>query len=91
MKLASTLEALAGLQNRDGGWPYQPGGPSWTESTSLAVLAMRGHEHGAARAAEERGITWLLQRQHADGGWPPSPVVRTSTWVTSLGRLEVRA
>lgn len=89
MELARSLEALAGLQDRDGGWPYQSGGPSWTESTSLAVLAMRAHEHGTTRAPVERGVAWLLRRQHADGGWPPSPVVRESTWVTALALLAV--
>lgn len=90
MELARSLEALAGLQNPDGGWPYQPGGPSWTESTSLAVLALQPHKGAASRAAAGRGLDWLLARQEEDGGWSPSPVVRQSTWVTAPALLAVR-
>lgn len=90
MELARTLEALAGLQNPDGGWPYQPGGPSWTESTSLAVLALQAHERAATREAAGRGVDWLLARQQEDGGWRPSQAVRQSTWVTAPALLAVR-
>jgi len=77
--------SLLASQNPDGGWPYQAGGPSWTEPTAYALLALL-----AQRPAVEpvmRGLRWLEAAQLSDGGWPPEPVVRQSTWVTAAAAL----
>jgi hypothetical protein len=82
----ATLGCLLDLQRSDGGWAYQ-NGPSWTEPTCYAILAVRsagGPEQAVGRACE-----WLVRRQRKDGGWPPSPDVGRSTHVTSLAVLAL--
>jgi hypothetical protein len=79
------MDSLLGFQNQDGGWPYQRGGPSWTEPTAYALLAL-----SAQRSVAEpltRGLRWLNAAQLSDGGWPPQPAVRQSTWVTAVAAL----
>lgn len=84
---ARALSSLLTAQNPDGGWGYRSG-PSWTEPTALAVLALRHELDSASRL--ERGIGYLVSRQRSDGGWPPHPSVDQSTWVTSLVLLALR-
>ncbi len=64
-------------QNPDGGWGEDPRsyrdpawigrGPSTASQTAWALLGL--HSAGAASAAAERGIAWLVEAQRADGGW----------------------
>jgi hypothetical protein len=78
------FDSLRAYQNPDGGWPYRPGGSSWTEPTILAVLAgyANGDDTGRARAIE-----WVRKLERPDGGWSPKPGVEQSTWVTALAAL----
>jgi len=76
---------LLASQNRDGGWPYRPGGPSWTEPTAYALLALLAC--GAAAEPLEWALRWLRAAQRPDGGWPPQPAVAESTWVTAVATL----
>jgi hypothetical protein len=78
------IDSLNACQNPDGGWPYRPGGSSWTEPTVYALLAgyASGDSTGRARALE-----WLRPLQRLDGGWSPKPGFEQSTWVTSLVAL----
>jgi len=76
---------LLASQNRDGGWPYRPGGPSWTEPTAYALLALEAGGLAAEPAARARG--WLRAAQNPDGGWTPQPAVAESTWVTAVVTL----
>ena len=76
---------LLATQNADGGWPYQRGGPSWTEPTAYALLALAGVAPAAAPVA--RGLQWLTALQRPDGGWPPEASVPHSTWVTAVVAL----
>jgi hypothetical protein len=78
-----SLSPLADKQNPDGGWPYRSG-PSWTEPTAYAVLALLAAGE-ADRAG--RGIRWLLQMRRADGGWPACAGVDESGWTTALAAL----
>lgn len=78
-----SVALLIDRQNADGGWPYAKG-PSWTEPTCYALLALwAAGEETAAR----RGVQWLRAAQRTDGGWPPQMGVRHSTWVTALAAL----
>lgn len=80
---------LLGSQNADGGWGAGPGGPSATEATALAVMALRGTEDTAAALATDRGLVWLRRRQRKDGSWPPSDQVPMASWMTSLAVLAL--
>lgn len=76
------MQNLVECQNRDGGWPYRPGGPSWTEPAAYALLALGAH--GPAAEPVERAAGWLRATQRPDGGWAPMPAVRQSTWVSAV-------
>jgi hypothetical protein len=76
---------LRSLQNADGGWGYR-GGPSWTEPTVFALLALSVQPDGSPTAMD-RGLAWLARTQRPDGGWAPHPGVDQSTWVTALALL----
>jgi hypothetical protein len=71
---------LAQTKNADGGWGYQSGGASFTEPTSLCVIALSAPE---TRTLAEAGITWLLQTQRHDGGWGALHADSDSGWHTS--------
>ncbi|MFF5936571.1 prenyltransferase/squalene oxidase repeat-containing protein [Streptomyces sp. NPDC012508] len=45
---------LKGVQNKDGGWGYNPGGPSDANSTSIVISALTalGEKPGAVKSAE---------------------------------------
>jgi hypothetical protein len=78
--VAPLAEELVRRQNSDGGWGYT-NQSSWTEPTSLALLALNGT--GAFRPECARGEAWLRTHQRHDGGWPPQPGIALSTWVTA--------
>ena len=71
---------LAKRQNSDGGWSYTNKG-SWTEPTTLALLAL--NTTGAFYTERARAEAWLCAQQRDDGGWPPREGVMQSTWVTA--------
>ena len=79
------MVSLLESQNPDGGWPYQRGGPSWTEPTAYALLALL--LQGSVAEPVAQGLRWLAAAQRHDGGWPPQPAVRQSAWVTALAVL----
>ena len=76
------IQDLGAWQNQDGGWPYHPGGPSWTEPAAYALLALSAH--GSAVEPVERALGWLRAAQRPDGGWAPTPAVAQSTWVSAV-------
>ncbi len=78
------IDSLHTNQNADGGWPYRPGGSSWTEPTVFALLA--GYASGDS-TGRSRALEWLRAQQRTDGGWSPKPGVDQSTWVTALAAL----
>ena len=79
------MRNLLECQNRDGGWPYHYGGPSWTEPTAYALLALSGNRPAAEPV--ERALAWLRATQRRDGGWAPAPAVGPSTWVSAVALL----
>src|ERR1700675_2636148 len=87
--MASYSEELLDRQNQARGGSYGRAGPSWTEPTCYALLALSAGEvypsTPAPRAdAAGRGVRWLISRQRQDGGWAPRESVEESTWVTAL-------
>lgn len=75
--------ALRESQRADGGWSQGPTGPSASEATALAVLAL-GRDANAAR-----GVTWLLRAANPDGSWPATPEVPASSWMTAPAVLAL--
>jgi hypothetical protein len=78
-----TIDHLAQKRNPDGGWPFRQG-PSWTESTAYAVLAL---EAAGESDLAQQGIGWLLSMKRPDGGWPPCAGIEESCWATALVAL----
>jgi hypothetical protein len=76
------MQNLVACQNQDGGWPYHPGGPSWTEPVAYALLALSANRSAAEPVG--RALEWLRAMQRPDGGWAPAPAVAQSTWVTAV-------
>jgi Prenyltransferase and squalene oxidase repeat len=76
------MQDLVACQNRDGGWPYHSGGPSWTEPAAYALLALSANR--SAVEPVERALGWLRAAQRPDGGWSPAPGVAQSTWVSAV-------
>jgi hypothetical protein len=81
---------LLASQNADGGWGAAPGGPSFTEPTALAAMALEGAEPDPHRAVD-RGLAWLRERQRRDGAWPASDQVPMGSWMTSVAVLALAA
>lgn len=81
--------SLIGLQREDGGWSASSHGPSATEPTALAVMALRGVDDPASETAARRGIAWLRARQREDGSWPVSEQVPMASWMTALAALAL--
>lgn len=78
------IDSFETCQNADGGWPYRPGGSSWTEPTVYALLA--GYATGESQG-RDRGLAWLKTLQRPDGAWAPQAGIDQSSWVTSLVAL----
>jgi len=78
--------SLARAQNPDGGWGAFSGGPSTTEATSLAALAM---ESAGDEDRAKAGLSWLRDRQRPDGAWPMSDAVPQPSWMTPLAVLAL--
>ena len=80
-----TESQLISGQNADGGWPFRAGS-SWTEPTTLALLALSSLDARKDSSVNQRyqaGLHWLRNSQREDGGWGPCAAVDQSTWVTA--------
>lgn len=78
--------ALLGRRNADGGWGSETGLPSNTETTALALLALRS----AGAADEAAGAAgWLRARQREDGSWPATEDTPGGSWMTSVAVLAL--
>jgi hypothetical protein len=78
------LDELVSRQNSDGGWGARAGNASNTETTSLAVAALRGLGERSAPDRALRGIIWLIQHQNPDGGLRLSDTTSAGSWTTAL-------
>lgn len=68
--LTSAAEAVADLQNEDGGWGFALGVTSDTNTTALCIQGLADVEDEVATGALERALTYLAAIQNEDGGWP---------------------
>jgi hypothetical protein len=89
--VAEVLSSLVGGQNRDGGWGAQPGLPSTTEGTALALWALAAYRDREPRLEEplRQALGWLHARQRPDGSWPMSDQVPQSNWMGILAVLAL--
>jgi hypothetical protein len=87
--MKQALSMLVDAQNADGGWGAVKGRRSNTESTSLAVMALRALGEPAFALKVQRGLNWLITRQNADGSWPLSDVAKGGSWTTALAILTL--
>lgn len=81
------IEHLLATQNPDGGWAAYAEGPSRTEPSALAAMALRLTTETAADARTEAGLAWLRTRQDPAGGWPAMEGQRADSWMTGLATL----
>lgn len=77
------ITTLLENQNPDGGWGALRGKRSNTESTSLAVTALKALPEKAVES-RKRGIDWLLRRQNKDHSWPLNETAKDGSWTTAL-------
>jgi hypothetical protein len=89
--VTDVISSLAAAQNADGGWAPQPGGPSSTEATALALWALAAFRarEPELNAATGRGLGWLCARQRPDGSWPMNDQVPESNWMSTLAVLSL--
>jgi hypothetical protein len=87
--IAEARRMLLDGQNADGGWGAVKGRQSNTESTSLAILALRFLRDPAVGSSLRRGLNWLIQHQKTDGSWPFSASARVRSWTTALAILTL--
>jgi hypothetical protein len=83
--LGAIRRGLCDARNADGGWGARPGGPSETEVTALALMALAEHERESAGSA----LGWLVDRQADDGSWPLGSDAPAGSWATSLAVLAL--
>ena len=68
IELGRTVQALQGLQNRDGSWPAFPGDePEGCWTTALAVLSLMATRVETKCLAS--GIQWLLDARGREANW----------------------
>ncbi len=78
------LTDLLQNQNPDGGWGALRAKRSNTESTSLAVMALKALAETTAADNRKRGIDWLVRHQNQDHSWPLNEAVKEGSWTTAL-------
>ncbi len=83
------IEHLLSTQNPDGGWAAYARGPSRTEPSALAAMALRLTEETARGTSTEASLAWLRRHQDPSGGWPAMEGQRADSWMTSLATLAV--
>lgn len=83
------VDELVSLQNPDGGWGSAAGKSSNTETTSLAVAALRSLEDRSAPDRALRGAIWLIQHQHPDGGLRLNGALSAGSWTTALAIIAL--
>jgi len=82
--LDQIITTLLEKQNPDGGWGSQTGKRSNTESTSLAIAALKTLTEDRAADNRKRAIDWLVGRQNKDHSWPLSEITQVGSWTTAL-------
>jgi hypothetical protein len=80
---------LLSAQNKDGGWPLEPGGPSLALSTARVLRAL-GRLRGFPKA-RGLGKTWLMSCQGPGGGFGIVPRAPADPELTALAVLAIRA
>jgi hypothetical protein len=70
---ASAVDALAGQQQADGGWEWQPGFGTDTNTTSLAIQTLIAAGQPVTSSAVISGLAFLKTGQIAGGGFVYDP------------------
>jgi hypothetical protein len=85
---AEWIERLLANQLPDGGFGAKIGLPGNSESTALALLALRAHPQHDEHA--DRARTWLLSRQRPDGSFRLFDDAEDGSWVTPWALLALQ-
>jgi hypothetical protein len=69
----SAVEALAGQQQADGGWEWQPGFGTDTNTTAVAVQTLLAAGYPLTSTQVVSGLAFIKSGQQADGGFVYDP------------------
>jgi len=74
-----SVQYIKDNQNADGGWSFYVGGPSDTDDTALAVLALILSGEPATSSEVQRGMDYIKTNQKTDGGFISDPSFGSTT------------
>jgi hypothetical protein len=80
------IKLLSQSQNPDGGWGAVAGRQSNTESSALALMALRSIKNSQDNRDLRRAEEWLINSQNADGSWPYGAGAKAASWSTALAQ-----
>jgi Squalene-hopene cyclase N-terminal domain len=87
--LHEAIEQLSQSQNPDGGWGVVPGKQSNTESSALALMALRSIKNSRDNHDVRRAEEWLINSQNDDGSWPYGAGAKAPSWSTALAIIAL--
>jgi Prenyltransferase and squalene oxidase repeat len=87
--LHEAIEQLSQSQNPDGGWGAVPGKQSNTESSALALMALRSIKNSRDNHDVRRAEEWLINSQNDDGSWPYGAGAKAPSWSTALAIIAL--
>jgi hypothetical protein len=83
------IKLLSQSQNPDGGWGAVAGRQSNTESSALALMALRSIKNSQDNRDLRRAEEWLINSQNADGSWPYGAGAKAASWSTALAVIAL--
>ena len=89
--ITEAISLLLSIQNSDGGWGATEGKQSNTESTAIAVAALKSLAQKSATEGASRGTRWLLQHQNQDGSWPLNDAAKEGSWTSAQAIVALSA
>ncbi len=87
--LNEAVRVLMESQNPDGGWGSIRGKLSNTESTALAMMALRSLRDEGKIAAIRKAEQWFMERQNPDGSWSFGAGAKSPSWSTALAIIAL--
>src|SRR5689334_11219440 len=87
--VAEAIKLLSERQNPDGGWGAVPGKQSNTESSALALMALRSIKNSRDNHDVRRAHEWFINSQNDEGSWPYGAGAKAPSWSTALAIIAL--